>query len=257
MRVIALQSGSNGNAVYVEAAGAALLFDAGLSGRQAALRLAARGRDIRDVDALLISHDHRDHVRCAGVYQRRFAVPLWVTERTLSAAAARCSLGRLGAVHHFGAGEALAFGPGGGLRVETIPTPHDGADGVGFIVDDGASRLGILTDLGNPFAGLAEAIETLDAVLLESNHDRDMLAAGPYPPALKRRIRGAGGHLSNDEAAELLAAAGRKLRWACIAHLSEQNNEPALALAVHEAAGRGRYAVHLAGRYTATGVMEV
>ncbi|MFW6132914.1 MAG: MBL fold metallo-hydrolase [Planctomycetota bacterium] len=257
MRVIALQSGSNGNAIYVEVAGTRLLFDAGISGKQAELRLAAHGRDIRDVDALLISHDHRDHARCAGIYQRKFSLPMWVTGPTL-AAAERCHrLGRLGAVHRFAAGEAVHLGRDGAVRVETVPTPHDGVDGVGFVIDDGTVRLGVLTDLGHAFDGLYEVVETLDAVVVESNYDPDMLRTGSYPYALKRRIRGTGGHLSNEESAELLAAAGRKLRWACIAHLSEDNNAPEVALDVHRAAAGGRYAVAHAGRYAATGVMAV
>ncbi|MBS3734765.1 MAG: MBL fold metallo-hydrolase [Phycisphaerae bacterium] len=254
MRVIALQSGSNGNAIYVEACGTRLLLDAGISGKQAALRLAAAGRDIRDVDALLISHDHRDHARCCGIYQRKFGLPIWVTHPTLAAAGANCSLGRLGAVHPFRAGEAMTFGT---VRVETVPTPHDAVDGVGFVIDDGTARLGILTDLGHAFDALADVVATLDAALVESNYDPHMLETGPYPYGLKRRIRGPGGHLSNVEAAELLAAAGRKLRWACIGHLSEDNNAPDLALDVHRAAAGGRYVVHHAGRYSATDVMTV
>lgn len=254
MRAIALQSGSNGNAIYVEARDVRLLFDAGISGRQAAIRLQAHGRDIRAVDALLISHDHRDHVHCAGIYHRKFGLPIWITEPTYRAAGRRHNLGKLRGVNPFASGEALAFD---GVRVETLPTPHDGVDGVGFVVDDGETRLGILTDLGHPFDGLADALATLDAVLLESNYDPHMLETGDYPYHLKRRIRGAGGHISNPESAELLAAAGTKLRWACIGHLSEDNNVPDLAMEEHLHAAGGRYAVHLAGRYEPTDVLEV
>jgi len=252
---ISLQSGSNGNCFYVESHGVRLLLDAGITGRQAELRLAAHGRDIRRADALLISHDHADHVRCAGVYQRKFGLPVHVTAATLAAAAGRVPLGRIPDVRGFRAGATLRFRD---VSVHTIPTPHDGADGVAFVVDDGTVRLGVLTDLGHVFPGLAEVLATLDAVILESNYDPDMLAAGPYPPWLQSRIRGPGGHLSNLEAAELLrAAAGGRLRWACLAHLSEENNDPALAMRTHRRVLPRRFALHLAGRHAPSGAMEL
>ena len=254
MHVISLQSGSNGNCVYVESGDVRLLFDAGISGRQVQLRLAARGRSINDVKAVIISHDHSDHVRCMGVYQRKFRLPVHVTAGTLRAAEAACDLGRMRDVRPFRAGGTLHFGP---VTVETIPTPHDGVDGVAFVVGDGRRRLGILTDLGHVFDGLGDVVESLDAVLIESNHDPDMLACGPYPAFLKRRIRGPGGHISNIESAELLAAAGRRLRWACLAHLSEQNNDPDLALRTHRRILGNGLVLHVAGRYGATDVLDV
>ena len=255
MQVISLQSGSNGNCIYVEAGDVRLLFDAGISGRRAEQRLAAGGRDIRQVDGLLVSHDHADHARNLGVYQRKFALPVYVTATTLAAAGARCRLGALGEVHYFTAGSILRFGE---VAVETIRTPHDGADGVAFVVDDGRRRVGILTDLGHVFKGLREVLATLDAVLLESNYDPDMLAEGPYPEFLKRRIDGVAGHISNIDAAELLRSArGPRLRWACLAHLSQDNNTPALALATHRSVLGDRLAIHVAGRYESTGVLSV
>ena len=110
MQVISLQSGSNGNCIYVEAGGVRLLFDAGISARQAELRLAARGRDIAAVDGVLISHDHRDHVRCAGVFQRKFGLPVYATRRTIEAASAYCVLGVMTDVQYFEAGGGLLFG---------------------------------------------------------------------------------------------------------------------------------------------------
>ena len=253
MRVVALQSGSNGNSIYVEAGDARLLFDAGISGRQAELRLAERGRDIRDVDAVFISHDHHDHIRCAGIYHRKFGLPVYVTRPTLRAASAGMDLGAISVLRHFRAGSAVRVD---GVAVETVRTPHDGADGVAFVVDDGRRRLGILTDLGHVFDGLAELIGTLDAVLIETNYDPGMLAHGPYPAFLKRRIRGHGGHLSNVETAELLRVAGRNLAWAALGHLSEENNRPGLALETVSSAVGG-LPLHLAGRYAATDVLNV
>jgi phosphoribosyl 1,2-cyclic phosphodiesterase len=254
MEVIALQSGSNGNCIYVESDGVRLLFDAGISGRLAQTRLAAHGRDIENVDALVISHDHRDHSSCLGVFQRKFGLPVHVTPGTLTVAGKKEKLGPLSDVRYFTAGSALRFGH---VTVETIRTPHDAVDGVAFVVDDGKKRLGILTDLGHAFDGLAAVIRTLDAVLIESNHDTDMLARGPYPDSLKRRIGGRQGHLSNIESAELLRVAGNRLKWACLAHLSEDNNDPNLAVDTHVRMSGERRPIFVASRYGATGVLEV
>lgn len=247
MTVISLASGSTGNCTYLEAGGARLLFDAGISGKQAQLRLAAGGRDIRDVDAVIISHSHSDHVRCAGVYHRKFGLPVYITARTLRAVGRSGPLGEIADVRTFQAGEQLRFD---GVKVRTVPTPHDATDTVSFVVSAGGKRVGIFTDLGHAFAGLDDLISSVDGVLLESNHDVEMLRDGPYPEWLKLRVRGDGGHLSNDEAAELLAgAATGRLRWACLGHLSEKNNHPKLAMDTHRRAV-GRYLpISVAGRY--------
>jgi phosphoribosyl 1,2-cyclic phosphodiesterase len=255
MRVISLQSGSNGNCIYVEAGGVRLLFDAGISGSSAVERLAAHDRDIRAVDALIISHNHSDHISSAGIFQRKFGIPLYVTSRCLSAAQTRCSLGKLKEVHHFRSGSTIRIGS---VSVHTIPTPHDGEDGVVFVVDDGERRLGILTDLGHVFQDLGRTIASLDAVFLESNYDPEMLTNGPYPRFLKMRIKGPGGHISNRESAELLAgAAGGRLQWACLAHLSEENNSPEVALRTHrEVLGTG-LPLHIASRYRVSEIFSL
>ena len=254
MRVISLQSGSNGNCIYVEAGGVRLLLDAGISGRQVQQRLALHGRDPLGIDAVLISHDHVDHSRSMGILHRKFKLPIWATAKT-HRAATRYTLGEIGSLHHFRSGETLRFGS---VRVETIPTPHDAEDGVAFVVNDGRHRLGILTDLGHVFAGLADVISSLNAVLLESNYDPKMLAAGSYPDWLKERIAGPAGHISNVEAAELLlAAASERMEWAALAHLSEDNNTPKLALATHRRILGGRLPLFVATRYAASGVMAI
>ena len=254
MDMIALQSGSNGNCIYVEADGVRLLFDAGISGRQAEQRLAAHGRDIRDVDALVISHDHRDHASCLGIYQRKYGFPVHVTRKTLVICRSKHNLGQVQDVRHYTAGASLKFGT---VTVETIPTPHDGVDGVAFVVDDGRRRLGILTDLGHVFAALHDVITSLDAVLLESNYDPDMLAEGWYPEPLKRRIQGRRGHLANSEAAQLLrTSASPRLQWVFLGHLSEENNHPALALRAHREILGDQMPLFLASRDAATDVLE-
>jgi len=255
MKFLSLQSGSNGNCIYVETRGLRLLFDAGISGRQAQQRLASHDRDIRMVDALLISHNHSDHARSMGIFQRKFGMPILTTPRTLAAARSTAPLGELSEIYEFTSGDRLDFGE---VTVETIPTPHDGVDGVAFVVDDGRHRLGILTDLGHVFHQLPQVIDTLDAVLLESNYDPAMLANGPYPEFLKARISGHGGHLSNFEAAHLLRSSGQsQLRWACLGHLSEHNNTPDLVLRTHRHVLGPRLPIVVASRYQAGEMLEV
>jgi phosphoribosyl 1,2-cyclic phosphodiesterase len=255
MLMLPLQSGSSGNCVFVEAAGVRLLIDAGVSGVQAERRLAAAGVDIRTVDALLVSHDHSDHVRCAGIFQRKYEIPILATAKTLDAAERWKPLGRLFDVRPFASGDTVRVGR---VSIETVPTPHDAADGVGFVVDDGKRRLGILTDLGHVFDGLADVIASLDAVLLESNHDEAMLEGGPYPAFLKRRIRGPAGHISNAEAAVLLRGAARGgMAWACLGHLSGENNTPELALGTHRDLGLPGLPLHVASRDAAGPILKV
>ena len=253
MLTFSLQSGSNGNAIYVETSGTRLLFDAGISGVKAEQRMAVHGRDIRDVDAVIISHDHPDHVCCAGVCQRKFGLPIHITRQTL--AAARGRLGRLNDVRYFRSGEPLTFR---NAVVHTIPTAHDAADGVAFVVESNGKRLAILIDLGHPFRGLQDVLESVDAAYLECNYDPGLLELGSYPEALKARIRGPAGHLSNDESAALLRGCGRnRPAWVAVAHLSAVNNRPELAIrAQHAAVGR-HYPVYHACRDGCSDMLQV
>jgi phosphoribosyl 1,2-cyclic phosphodiesterase len=253
MIAISLQSGSNGNSIYVETGGVKLLFDAGICGSAAERRLAAHHREIRQIDAVIVSHDHADHVKYAGVLQRKYGLPLFITPITLTASLSLHGLGRLDDVHLFMSGGTIRIG---GVKIISLPTAHDGADGSAFVVESCGKRLGIMTDLGHVFGGLEETISTLDGVFIESNYDPDMLAGGPYPASLKKRIKGPGGHLSNIEAAELLRA-GVRLKWACLAHLSERNNNPALALHTHRRIVRPHLKLCSASRYRPTGILSI
>ncbi len=248
MDVISLQSGSNGNCFFVASGDVRLLVDAGITGVQAERRLAQHGIDIRSVTALLITHDHRDHIVSAGVFQRKYNIPIYVTRSTLLTAQRWCNLGRLADVRHFRSGDTLDIGH---VAVHTVPTPHDGADGVAFVIEDGQRRVGILTDLGHVFDGLRDVLMSLDAVVIESNYDVEMLRTGSYPEQLKRRIAGPSGHLSNDESAALVGA-GSRLQWALLAHLSEENNRPQIAQQTHREATDGKIAIHVASRYQAS-----
>lgn len=250
---ISLQSGSAGNCIFVEAGDVRLLFDAGISGRQAARRLALHGRDIRSVNAVLLSHCHGDHTRCTGTYHRAFDLPIYGTAGTLRVI--RPYIGKLRSARTFAAGASLNFGD---VVVHTIPTPHDAPDAVAFVVEHGGRRLGILTDLGHVFDQLRAALGQLDAVYLESNHDPVLLAASRYPPDIKARIAGSAGHLSNDEAAGLVYGnGGSRLQWVALAHLSGENNTPELALDTHRAVLGSRYRLAVAPRDRVGEVLRV
>jgi phosphoribosyl 1,2-cyclic phosphodiesterase len=143
--------------------------------------------------------------------------------------------------------------------VHAIPTPHDGVDGSAFVIEDGEKRIGVLTDLGHVFKDLARIVASLDGVFLESNYDPAMLAAGPYPAYLKQRIKGPRGHLSNIEAADILrrASEAKRLKWACLSHLSEQNNHPDVALKTHRRFGAEDIILYTADRYTVSDIFTV
>lgn len=230
-----------------------MLIDAGISGLKAQRRLEAAGRNIRNVDALILSHDHSDHTSGAGIFQRKFALPIHATRKTMSAAQRR-NIGPVEDVRFFSAGDTIDLGS---MQVHTMPTPHDGVDGVMFIIQCGHKRLGVLTDLGHPFEALGAALGSVDAAFIESNYDPGMLRNGPYPVFLQNRIAGPGGHLSNDQCASLLDKCGRGLKWACLAHLSEQNNSPEVAMRTNRQAISHGLTLHIASRYEAGGPLEI
>lgn len=252
MLTFSLQSGSNGNSIYVEAAGVRLLFDAGISGRVAKQRMAAHGRDVRSVQALIVSHDHHDHVSGVGVLHRLFGIPIYISRAT--AQACRHALGKTAPPRYFTSGDLLEFGP---LRVHTLRTPHDAVDGVAFVVECEGRRLGIFTDLGHPFAAFRAALADVHAAYVESNYDPQMLENGGYPERLKARIRGDGGHLSNDESAACVQADGRGLRWTALAHLSENNNRAELAFEAHRRAVGREFPLFLAPRSGPSEILSV
>jgi phosphoribosyl 1,2-cyclic phosphodiesterase len=255
MTLISIQSGSNGNCYYVESGSTSILIDAGIPGREAERLLAEAGRDIRDVAGVVITHEHSDHASASGVFWRMFGIPVHMTAATYAAAKRRSSLGRIDDLRTFTAGETIRIGS---LRVETVPTPHDAVEGVAVVVADRRRRLGILTDLGHVFPQLGDVIRDLHGVLLESNYDPELLDNGSYPAWLKARIKGSRGHLSNGESAELLGdAAGPRLEWACLGHLSEENNRPELALDTHRRIAGRSMALHVASRHEAVGLPEL
>lgn len=245
MEVLVLQSGSTGNCFFVRSGHTSLLIDAGISGRQAQQRLAAAGYDPGDCAAVLLTHDHHDHSRSIGVFARKFHLPVYTTRGTWRRIERSQGDRGIDELCHFAAGQSWKIGD---LTIESYATPHDGVDGVVFVIDDGSRRLGILTDLGHVFEELPKIIEGIDAAVLESNYDPAMLESGPYSISLKRRIRGSGGHISNDEAAQLLDRNGRHLQWACLCHLSCENNTPQLAWQASNRAVGDQMPLHIAHR---------
>ena len=254
MRLTSLQSGSNGNCLYVEGRESAILIDAGISGKQAELRLASFGHDIRKTAGVLLTHDHCDHTRAAGIFQRKFGTPIWASQATFDEAHDRHNLGHVDTHHTFRTNRTFRVGE---FEIEPIRTPHDANDSCGFVLICGTQRLGILTDLGSVFGGLGDTIATLDAVVLESNYDPHMLKRAPYPAYVKARIQSDAGHISNAECAGLLASHGHKLQWAALGHLSGESNTPELALHTAQQTLGDDLAIHVLRRDRAVGEMEI
>jgi phosphoribosyl 1,2-cyclic phosphodiesterase len=230
-----LGSGSGGNAAYLEADGTRLLLDAGFSCRELEARLAALGADPAKVDAILLSHEHGDHARGVGRFARRFGTMVAGTAGTLRAAGLWGGPARLLV---FGSGETVRVGR---LRVATAPLSHDAVDPVGFRVEAAEGAVGFALDLGRATDTACALLAGCRTMILDSNYDPEMLESGPYPRELKERLRGPRGHLSNREAAELIAqATGNATRTLLLAHLSRTNNRPDLARAAARGALRGR-----------------
>lgn len=228
-----LASGSKGNALYVKGGETAVLFDCGLSGRELERRMAERALDPATLSAVVISHEHTDHVSGAGVVCRRYGIPLFITEATCAGSVKQLGKTKSMEIRTMESGLRFAIGS---MEIHPFSISHDAADASGFRVSTGGSVLGIATDLGVAGHLVREHLSGCTALVMESNHDPELLYANPnYPWPLKQRVRSRVGHLSNEEAATLLGDLDRsRLAHLVLAHLSEENNTPALAM---EAAG--------------------
>ena len=211
MELSIIASGSNGNCYLLQSGKTSVLFDAGKSCRETAERMAALGKDIREVKGIVLSHAHGDHYRGIGPIARRLGIPVYVRKPVYLAC--RQGLGPVD-VRHFE--DAFRIGD---LEILPIETSHDVAS-CGFVV----GRFGIFTDTGCVTAQMREIISDLDAVLIESNYDERMLMTGPYPLHLKERIASDRGHLSNEDASDFIRRNGDHLSQVFLAHLSETNN---------------------------------
>ncbi|WP_339899381.1 MBL fold metallo-hydrolase [uncultured Gilvimarinus sp.] len=218
MRVASLGSGSRGNATLVEWSDGALLIDCGFSVKETSARLQRLGKSGTDLSAIIVTHEHTDHIKGVAALARRFNLPVYMTPGTYHSR----DLGTLPKLHLIEAYQSFALGA---LMVEPVAVPHDAREPAQFIFSCGGLRLGVLTDLGTVSPHVEDRYQDCDALVLEANHDPMMLAGGPYPPSLKNRVGGPWGHLSNQQAAGFLARIDRsRLQYLVIAHISQKNN---------------------------------
>ena len=229
IRFAILASGSGGNACYVETNSARVLIDAGLSCREIERRLNLVGVSAKSLNAIILTHEHSDHIKGAGPLARRYNLPLYINSRTLEQG--QKTLGKLPIPALIQTGESLAIND---LLVETFTKCHDAVDPIGIVISTDGTRIGLATDLGRSTKLAEERLKGCQALIVEFNYDPGMLDDGPYPLFLKRRIKGPDGHLSNQQGGELLAAVSNiDLKFVVLAHLSETNNHPEKA---HKAA---------------------
>jgi phosphoribosyl 1,2-cyclic phosphodiesterase len=225
MQFAYLGSGSKGNAALIEAEQTCLMLDCGFSVRETLSRLSRLGRNGEELDGILVTHEHSDHISGVGVLARRLNIPVWATAGTW-----RAVEDRIGQVpqreiisHH----SPFVIG---NIEVNPFPVPHDAEEPVQYVFHDGNVRLGILTDVGQSTPDIEEMLSGCDSLALECNHDYQMLMQGPYPAVLKARVTSAQGHLDNQAAGTLLSRLDTsRLQHLVAVHLSETNNTPALA----------------------------
>jgi phosphoribosyl 1,2-cyclic phosphodiesterase len=224
MRFAYLGSGSKGNAAVICAGATTILLDCGLGLREAEQRLERLGLKPEDLAAIVLTHEHADHVSGAAPLAERYQLPVWLTAGTKAGwkDAPRELVHRMNPHDPFSIGE---------LRIQPYPVPHDAREPCQYVFSDGHYRVGVLTDAGSATPHMRRALSGCDALLMEFNHDLEMLMCGPYPPPLKRRVASDRGHLSNAQAAQLLGSLDcSRLKHLVLTHISETNNTPEHAL---------------------------
>jgi phosphoribosyl 1,2-cyclic phosphodiesterase len=230
VRFASLGSGSGGNALLAEAGNTRIMLDCGFPLREISARLARSGVEPSGIDGILVTHEHGDHGSGVFPLARRFGIPVWLTHGTLAAMRQLqddidqgCIVKRIDPYRSFAIGD---------LTVQPFTVPHDAREPVQYVISDGGSRLGVLTDTGCSTPHIEASLSGCDALVLECNHDLGMLMAGEYPQSLKSRIAGRLGHLDNNASGSILAALDRsRLKHVIAAHLSRKNNTPELARA--------------------------
>lgn len=255
-----LASGSKGNSIFIRTESTHLILDAGLSGIKIISLLESINVDPKKLDAVIVSHEHGDHASGVGILCRRFNIPLYITSLTYSVCCH--SIGKLPiGVKYFETGKEFAIGD---IIIKAFPSSHDVIDGSNFILfkkGDNSRKLAIATDLGYSSRLLKHNMQNSTTIILESNHDVQMLLNGPYPPHLKQRIKSRQGHLSNEQAVGVITQVLHPgLKNLILAHLSEKNNLPELACKImSDFLKEVKYELNLqvSSQYEATGLVDV
>ncbi len=256
MKFASLGSGSEGNALLISSRSGTtrttVMLDCGFGIRETERRLARLQLAPENLSAIVVTHEHQDHVGGVFKFARRHRIPVWLSYGTYQAVHDRCEEVDL---HFCRDGDALAIGD---LLLQPYTVPHDANEPVQYVASDGACRLGVLTDAGHATAHVIEALGGCDSLLLECNHDVQMLRDSAYPPFLKHRIGGDYGHLSNDAAAAILDAIDRSRLGRIVgAHLSTKNNTPALARAAMESVVGNSVEIAIACQQDGFGWLEI
>jgi len=251
MQLCILNSGSSANSTYISSGKTSILLDSGLSGRETAKRLAPLGADPDKISGIVVSHGHNDHVRGIGVLARRHKIPVFLNYRTHIEG--KKIMGELPEVNYIKTGSTFTIGD---IKIQTFPVMHDSPDPMGFIFSNGKAEAAYITDLGTVTEDILKRITNRHLIVIESNHDLHMLITGSYPEALKKRILGPNGHLSNIASADALTdAIGPKTEKVILAHLSENNNDPKITMEtvseILKEEGLGDVDLRIASRYQA------
>ena len=264
MKICSLASGSSGNCVYVGDGDTHILIDAGISGKRVKAGLDAIGVDIKSIQALLITHEHSDHISGVGVLSRKYKIPIFSKEKTLNKVMNTRSLGVIDPLllNNLEADQAFMVGT---IEVTPFASSHDAVDPLCYTFRQGTCKIGFATDFGNYNDYIKGHLADANALYLEANHDVRMLEVGPYPFFLKQRILSDVGHLSNDMSAELICELYHEgLTDIILAHLSHENNMPDVAYATikHEIDQRlglneGELKLHVAKRQENSHLVEV
>lgn len=242
LRVCVLGSGSTGNCTYIGCGSSAVLIDAGLSALQTAARMEKISAPLSGLHGICITHEHNDHTAGLRVLYRRHSIPVYANSGTVEALRRNEELTGL-EWRVFSTGTAFAIGD---FRIEPFTVPHDALDPVGFVVQANGTRVGVATDMGMTTTLIRERLRTCHVLVIEANHDEDMLKKSKRPWSLIQRILGRQGHLCNDAAAEMLAEiAGPELRHVYLAHISQQCNRLELALKTAERVLKAKGHAHI------------
>ena len=249
--VASLSSGSNGNCYYIGDPETGVLIDAGIAAREIVKRMRRLGLEINRVKAIFISHEHGDHIHGVEGLSKKFRIPVYITERTYHASRIRLEKSL---VYSFESYEPVRIGS---ISVTAFPKYHDAVDPHSFVVQNQTVNVGVITDIGRVCSHVEHNFKKCHAVFLETNYDEMMLETGPYPIALKERIRGGNGHLSNSQALKLFTSnQSDQLSHIFLSHLSRNNNRPSIAESMFTAVG-SKTNIIVASRRRETKLVEV